>query len=86
MTHRIAVLAGDGVGPEVVHEARRCVDDLKLEIEWSELDRDVRFDYFNIAAVTKRIARLKRDPWAKMDAAARPLDDAMMAKVGYRRK
>ena len=27
MTHRIAVLAGDGVGPEVVHEARLCVDE-----------------------------------------------------------
>ena len=38
MTHRIAVLAGDGVGPEVVDEARRCVDELALEIEWSDLD------------------------------------------------
>ncbi len=38
MTHRIAVLAGDGVGPEVVHEARQCVDELGLEIEWSDLD------------------------------------------------
>ena len=38
MTHRIAVLAGDGVGPEVVAEARRCVDELALEIDWHELD------------------------------------------------
>ena len=38
MTHRIAVLAGDGVGPEVVDEARRCVDELAFEIEWSDLD------------------------------------------------
>jgi tartrate dehydrogenase/decarboxylase/D-malate dehydrogenase len=38
MTHRIAVLAGDGVGPEVVDEARRCVDELGLEIEWADLD------------------------------------------------
>ena len=38
MTHRIAVLAGDGVGPEVVSEARLCVDELGLEIEWSDLD------------------------------------------------
>ena len=38
MTHRIAVLAGDGVGPEVVDEARRCVGELKLEIEWIGLD------------------------------------------------
>ena len=38
MTHRIALLPGDGVGPEVVGEARRCVDELGLELEWSELD------------------------------------------------
>ena len=38
MTHRIALLPGDGVGPEVVGEARRCVDELGLEVEWSELD------------------------------------------------
>jgi tartrate dehydrogenase/decarboxylase/D-malate dehydrogenase len=38
MTYRIALLAGDGVGPEVVGEARQCVDELSLGIEWSELD------------------------------------------------
>ena len=38
MTHRIALLPGDGVGPEVVAEARRCVDELGLALEWSELD------------------------------------------------
>jgi tartrate dehydrogenase/decarboxylase/D-malate dehydrogenase len=38
MTYRIALLPGDGVGPEVVGEARRCIDELALEIEWSDLD------------------------------------------------
>jgi len=38
MTHRIAVLAGDGVGPEVVDQARRCVDELGREIAWTDLD------------------------------------------------
>jgi len=38
MTHRIALLPGDGVGPEVVAEARSCVDGLGLAIEWRELD------------------------------------------------
>ena len=38
MTARIALLPGDGVGPEVVAEARRCVDELGLDVEWSELD------------------------------------------------
>ncbi len=37
MTHRIAVLPGDGVGPEVVAEARKAVDALGLEVAWSEL-------------------------------------------------
>ena len=37
MTHRVALLPGDGVGPEVVAEARRAVDALGLSIEWAEL-------------------------------------------------
>ena len=34
---RIALLPGDGVGPEVVAEARRAVDALGLSLEWTEL-------------------------------------------------
>ena len=37
MTHRIAVIPGDGAGPEVVAEARKAVDALGLEVEWTEL-------------------------------------------------
>jgi tartrate dehydrogenase/decarboxylase/D-malate dehydrogenase len=37
VTHRVAVLPGDGVGPEVVAEARRAVDALGLPLEWTEL-------------------------------------------------
>jgi len=37
MTHRIAVIPGDGAGPEVVAEARKVVDALALEIAWTEL-------------------------------------------------
>ena len=36
MTHRVAVLAGDGVGPEVVAEARKAVDALGVAIQWTE--------------------------------------------------
>ena len=36
--HRIAVIPGDGVGPEVVAEARKVVDGLGLSLEWSDLD------------------------------------------------
>ena len=37
MTHRIAVIPGDGAGHEVVAEARKAVDALGLAIEWNEL-------------------------------------------------
>jgi tartrate dehydrogenase/decarboxylase/D-malate dehydrogenase len=37
VTHRVALLPGDGVGPEVVAEARRAVDALGLSLEWTEL-------------------------------------------------
>jgi tartrate dehydrogenase/decarboxylase/D-malate dehydrogenase len=37
VTHRIAVLAGDGVGPEVVAEARKAVDAIGVAVEWTDL-------------------------------------------------
>ncbi len=37
-THCIALLPGDGVGPEVVAEARMCVDELGLDVQWSDLE------------------------------------------------
>jgi tartrate dehydrogenase/decarboxylase/D-malate dehydrogenase len=37
MGHRIALLPGDGVGPEVTVEARRVVDALGLDLEWLQL-------------------------------------------------
>jgi len=37
VTHRIAVIAGDGAGPEVVAEARKTVDALGLDLTWHDL-------------------------------------------------
>jgi tartrate dehydrogenase/decarboxylase / D-malate dehydrogenase len=37
VTHRIAVIAGDGAGPEVIAEARKVVDAAGLDIEWHDL-------------------------------------------------
>ncbi|HEU0337075.1 MAG TPA: isocitrate/isopropylmalate family dehydrogenase [Gaiellaceae bacterium] len=37
MSRRVALLPGDGVGPEVTAEARRVVDALGLSLEWTEL-------------------------------------------------
>lgn len=37
MTHRVVLLPGDGVGPEVMAEARRVVDALGLDLAWTEV-------------------------------------------------
>jgi tartrate dehydrogenase/decarboxylase / D-malate dehydrogenase len=37
VTYRVALLPGDGVGPEVIAEARKAVEALELPIEWTEL-------------------------------------------------
>ena len=37
MTHRIAVIPGDGAGPEVIAEACKAVDALALDLTWDEL-------------------------------------------------
>ena len=34
---RVAVIAGDGAGPEVIAEARKAVDSLELGLEWVDL-------------------------------------------------
>jgi tartrate dehydrogenase/decarboxylase/D-malate dehydrogenase len=38
MSYNVAVIPGDGAGPEVVAEARKAVDALGLAVEWNELD------------------------------------------------
>jgi tartrate dehydrogenase/decarboxylase/D-malate dehydrogenase len=38
VTHRVAVIPGDGAGPEVVAEACKTVDALGLDLEWDVLD------------------------------------------------
>jgi tartrate dehydrogenase/decarboxylase/D-malate dehydrogenase len=37
LTHRIAVIAGDGAGPEVIAEARKVVDAAGLDLAWNDL-------------------------------------------------
>jgi bifunctional non-homologous end joining protein LigD len=53
-------------------------------IGWDELSRDVRYDYFNVANVAKRLQKLKRDPWRDLEKSAVMLDKAIMSKVGYK--
>jgi tartrate dehydrogenase/decarboxylase/D-malate dehydrogenase len=37
VSYSVALLPGDGVGPEVIAEARKAVDALGLPIDWTEL-------------------------------------------------
>jgi bifunctional non-homologous end joining protein LigD len=57
---------------------------VSMPIGWDELSRDVRYDYFNVANVPKRLQKLKRDPWRDIEKSAMTLDKAIMSKVGYK--
>jgi len=52
-------------------------------IAWNELSKDVRFGYFNVRNVPKRLAKLRSDPWKSIGDHGRSLGSAM-AKVGYK--
>jgi bifunctional non-homologous end joining protein LigD len=48
-------------------------------IEWKELAKDVRHDYFNVRNVAARLA--KADPWAEFAATKQSLTKAMLQRV-----
>jgi bifunctional non-homologous end joining protein LigD len=54
-------------------------------IEWAEIARDVRYDYFNVKNVPDRLKRLKRDPWKEFMSLRQSVTKTMMKKLGYRR-
>ncbi len=54
------------VAPYVVRA--RANAPVATPIAWSELDRDVRFAFFNLRNVPARLARLRSDPWAEFFA------------------
>ncbi len=37
MTHKITLIPGDGIGPEVTEAARRCIEATGVSIEWEEV-------------------------------------------------
>ena len=51
-------------------------------IDWEELSKDVRFDYFNVKTVPERLRRLRVDPWRDFDAKRREITDAEFKQVG----
>ena len=38
MEHKITLIPGDGIGPELAQAARRCVDSLGLDIKWEVME------------------------------------------------
>jgi bifunctional non-homologous end joining protein LigD len=51
-------------------------------IDWSELERDVRRDYFNVKNVPERLRKLKKDPWAEFFDVKQTVTKAMLKRVG----
>ncbi|MFA5808986.1 MAG: isocitrate/isopropylmalate dehydrogenase family protein [Thermoleophilia bacterium] len=47
MAHRVTLIPGDGIGPEITEAARRVVDASRVVIEWSVVDagQDVMAEY-----------------------------------------
>jgi isocitrate dehydrogenase (NAD+) len=41
MSHKITLIKGDGVGPEVAEAAKRCIDALEANIEWDTVDAGI---------------------------------------------
>lgn len=48
---------------------------------WSELDRDVRGDHFNVGNVRERLASMKDDPWADFLSVRQSITAAMRARL-----
>jgi len=53
-------------------------------ITWEELDRDVRFDHFNVRSVPVRLDRMKADPWAGFFDVKQSVGSAMLKRMGVR--
>lgn len=51
-------------------------------IEWGELTKDIRQDYFNVRNVPQRLAKLKKDPWADFFQVKQSITKTLMKKVG----
>jgi DNA primase len=49
-------------------------------IDWSELERDVRFDHFNVRNVPERL-RGREDPWASFQDVRQTITAAMRKRL-----
>ncbi|MEO8566369.1 MAG: DNA ligase D [Betaproteobacteria bacterium] len=53
-------------------------------VAWDELSADLRFDRFNVGNMSKRLKKVKADPWRDIADAAVSLTPAVMARVGFK--
>ena len=51
-------------------------------VSWAELKRIESANSISVASMTRRIQRLKRDPWAGYDEVRQSLTDDVMARIG----
>jgi tartrate dehydrogenase/decarboxylase/D-malate dehydrogenase len=61
MTHRIAVIPGDGAGPEVIAEARKVVDAVGVDVGWNELPWGTRHYHETGAMMPDDALEIARD-------------------------
>ncbi len=57
---------------------------VSMPLDWDELNGRMRSDYFHVNNVPKRLARLDRDPWAKMACTRQSITVAMVRKLNDR--
>ena len=51
-------------------------------IAWTEIDADIRFDYFNVRNIPERLGS-RKDPWASMAETRQTVTRAMFKRVRY---
>jgi isocitrate dehydrogenase (NAD+) len=60
MSYRVTVIAGDGIGKEIVPAARRVVDATKVVVEWEErLAGELAVEKFGEAVPEETITSIK---------------------------
>ena len=76
---------GEGATAVAAYSTRaRANAPVSAPVAWDELSRDLRFDYFNVGNMSKRIEKVKTDPWRDIADAAVSLTPAVMARVGFK--
>ena len=53
-------------------------------VAWDEIDDDIRGTHFNIHNVADRVAKQRKDPWAKYAAVEQPLTAALVKRMATR--